>query len=215
MTELDVNVTVGGVEPLTVPSTTTAITVISGGGVLAGWSLRDAIADTPAEADGNVVAPGAGVTVVTLTGIPAGTYTVKWGVGLQGAAAAADANNFQLFNGAGAVDASVNPGVAGDYPQVDTVLVIPQSGSVTVKAIGAGTAGVTYSAQLSLIPNGLIETIVEITSGGDTLGEISLTDVASVTKWFGPNGPYFNSGVTLTAIAGAFKGCIYVVPNYP
>lgn len=214
MVEIDVDVAVGGVIPLTVPSTATATSLIQGAGCLAGWSLRDAVADTPSDADGNVVAPGAGATIVTLSGLAAGTYTLKWTVGLQGAAAAGDAENFQVFVNATAVDQSNNPGAAGEYPQADTVLVIPAGATVTVKAIAAGTAGVTYSAQISLIPNGIIETIVEITSGNDVLGEISLLDTGAHTAWFGPNGPRFVSGLTLTAIAGTFKGTIYVVPYY-
>jgi hypothetical protein len=215
MVELDVDIAVGGVLPLTVLSTTTAVTPITGGGVLAGWSLRDALADVPVEADGNVVAPAAGATIVSIAGVAAGTYTLKWSVGLQGPAAAADANNFQVFVNAVATDASLNPGVAGDYPQADAVLVIPAGATVAVKAIGAGTAGVTYSAQISLEPNGIIETIVELTSGGDILGEISVADTGSASRWFGSGGPRFVNGVTLTVLAGAVRGVIYVVPNYP
>lgn len=215
MTELDVNVTVGGVQSLTVPLTSTSVTPIQGGGIFAGWSLRDAIADTAASAAGQVVAPAAGATIASQVIPAAGTYTIKWTVGLQGAAAAADANNFQLFNGAGAVDVSINPGAAGEYQQADVVMNIAAGAAVSIKAIGAGTAGVTYSAQISVIPNGLVETIVEISDGNTILGEVSLTDVSSDTRWFGPAGPCFEGAVTLTAISGAFKGCIFVIPNYP
>ena len=215
MGELDVNVTVGGVQPLTVPLTSTNVTPIQGGGIFAGWSLRDAVADTAASAEGSAVAPAAGATIVTQAGLAAGTYTIKWTVGLQGPAAAADANNFQLFNGAAAIDISINPGAAGEYAQGDVVITVPAAGSVTIKAIGAGTAGVTYSGQISIIPNGLIETIVEITDGQTFLGLASMKDLESDTHWFGPAGPCFEGAVTLTAISGAFKGCIFVVPNYP
>lgn len=215
MPEVEVNVTVGGVKPLTVPLTSTATTPISGGGWLAGWSIRDGVADSSSAVENAVVAPGAGATIATITGIAAGTYTVEWNVALQGAAAAADANNFQLLNGVTVIAGSVNPGAAGEYPQANVVAIIPAGGSVTVKAVGAGTAGVTYSAQIALIPNGLIETVVEITSGQDVLGEITVRDLDSLTQWFGPDGPCFVDGITLTAVSGAFRGCIYYVPNYP
>lgn len=215
MPEVDVNVTVGGVQSLTVPLTSTNTTPIQGGGIFAGWSLRDAIADTAASAEGSVVAPAAGAVIASQVIPNVGTYTVKWTVGLQGAAAAADANNFQLFNGAAAVDVSINPGAAGEYAQADVVLNVAAGSAVSVKAVGAGTAGVTYSAQISVIPNGLIETVVEITDGQTVLGEVSLTDISSDTRWFGPAGPCFEGAVTLTAISGAFKGCIFVIPNYP
>lgn len=209
------DVTVGGTMPLTVPSTTGAITPISGAGRLTGWSLRDVTAAVATDAEANVVAPAAGATVVTLSGLAGGNYTLKWTVGLQGAAAAADADNFQILNGVTVLEGSINPGAAGNYVQPDIVVTVPASGSITVKAIGAGTAGVTYSASVSLIPTGIIDAIGEITSGGDVLGEISLAAGATSTEIFGDDGPMFNAGITLTVTSGALRGSIHVVPIYP
>lgn len=215
MAEIEVNVTVGGTLPLTVPLTTTTLALMPGSGVLAGWSIREAVTDTLANASGNVVAPGAGATVVTSPALAAGTYVVSWTVALQGAAAAADANNFQLFNGAAAVEASVNPGAAGEYIQVQAVFTVSANATVSIKAIGAGTAGVTYSADLNLTPDGVVETIAELVSGADIVGEIGLTDAISDTEWFGPDGPILQNGLTLNVISGACKGCVYVVPSRP
>lgn len=215
MSDVDVSVTVGGVMPLTVPLTTTTQQLMSGGGVLAGWSIREAVSDTLANASGNVIAPAAGAAIVTTPVLAAGTYVVTWTVGLQGAAAAADANNFQLLNGAVAVEVSVNPGAAGEYPQAQAVFTVASGGTVSIKAIGAGTAAVTYSADLNLTPDGVVETIVELTSGADTVGEIGLSDATADTAWFGSGGPVLQNGLTLNVISGACKGSVYVVPNMP
>lgn len=98
------------------------------------------------------VAPGAGVNVLTVAAPPAGTYEVWVSVGYDaGAPAAADINNMDLQRG----------GVAFATPlQVFSVLNNPNekmyritfSGAqnLTVNAIGAGTAGVGYSASVIL-----------------------------------------------------------------
>lgn len=215
MADVEVTVTVGGVLPLTVPLTTTTVTPMPGSGILAGWSIREAVTDTLANASGNAVAPGAAATIVTTPALAAGIYVITWTVGLQGAAAAADANNFQLFNGAAAVEASVNPGAAGEYPQAQAVLTVTAGATVSIKAIGAGTAAVTYSADLNLTPDGVVETIVELISNGDVLGEIGLPDATADTRWFGTDGPIIQGGLTLNVISGACKGAVYVVPSRP
>lgn len=215
MAEIEVNVTVGGVLPLAVALTTTTQAIMPGSGVLAGWSIREAVADTLANVSGNVVAPGAGAAIVTTPALAAGTYVVTWTVGLQGAAAAADSNNFQLFNGAAAVEVSVNPGAAGEYPQAQAVFTVAAGATVSVKAVGAGTAGVTYSADLNVTPDGVVETIIELVSGADTVGEIGLTDATADTRWFGPDGPILQNGLTLNVISGACKGVVYAIPSRP
>jgi hypothetical protein len=215
MPEIDVNVTVGGVLPLTVPLTISNTPLMPGSGYLAGWSLREAVADTLANVSGSAVAPAAGATIVTTPALAAGTYVVTWTVGLQGAAAAADANNFQLFNGAAAVEVSVNPGVAGEFPQAQAVFTVTSGATVSIKAVGAGTAAVTYSADLNLTPDGVVETIIELVSGADTVGVIGLSDATADTAWFGPAGPCLNNGLTLNVVAGACKGSVYVVPSRP
>lgn len=88
--------------------------------------------------------------VITSQVLAAGTYNLQWQVQLVGAAAAADANNFQVTVGATQVAVSQNSGAAGTYPQPSLTIVIPAGGAtVAIKSIGAGTVGVTYGAQLT------------------------------------------------------------------
>lgn len=205
--------TVGDKRPLTVAPTAVDVPVYSGEGYLAGWSLRDVSGDAVVDVSGSVVAPGAAATIATTAALPAGTYTVTWAVGLQGAAAAADANNFQLMNGAGQVLVSVNPGAAGDYIQAATEVVVTAGQTVSVKSIGAGTAGVTYSADLSLDPTQEIETIVEIQDGSGILGEISFQNQRSQTNDLGYPGVLLAGQVTLHVVSGKVTGAIYVVSD--
>lgn len=215
MVEIDIDVTAGGVMAIAVAPTSVDATPFPGGGYLAGWSLRDASTGVPTEASGLVVAPGAGATIVQLAALPAGEYEVTWTVGLQGAAAAADANNFELFDTAGNVIQSINPGLAGDYPQNNAVITVTAGQTIGVKAIGAGTAGVTYSADITIDPTAFPETVVEIRDGANAIGAVSFQSERASTQWFGPNGPCVNAGVTLHVISGVVSGAIYVVPSRP
>lgn len=209
MSSLEVSVTVGDRVPLTVAPTTTDVMVFSGEGYCAGWSLREVTADTPASASGSVVAPAANAVIAQQTGLAAGTYRIHWEVELQGAAAAADANNFKLVGPAGSILVSVNQGAAGVYAQIDADITVAQNSTVSVQAVGAGTAGVTYSANLSLDPTSLVEAIVELKDGDRILGEISLVDQTSDTRDLGDPGVQLNSGITVHVISGKVAGVVY------
>jgi hypothetical protein len=213
MTSLEVSVTVGDKRPITVAPTAVDVTPYSGPGYLAGWSLRDVATDVTVDVSGNVVAPGAAATIATTAALPAGTYTVTWEVGLQGAAAAADSNNFQLVTTAGPVLASVNPGAAGAYPQPSTEVTVLAGQTVSIKSIGAGTAGVTYSAALSLDPTGQIETIVEVQDGNGILGEVSFQLSRTASSDFGEPGILLAGQVTLHVVSGKVTGAIYIVSD--
>jgi hypothetical protein len=213
MPEIEIDINVGGVLPLTVLPTSVDVTILQGAGRLAGWSLRDASTTVPQDASGSVVAPIAAADIVALSGLPGGTYTVEWAVGLQGAAAAADANNFQLYTTVGNVLVSINPGVAGDYPQLNAEVTITAGGKIAVKAIGAGTAGVTYTADLVISPTGEIETIAELQDGANVLGEISPASHLSQTAWFGASGPIAFGKCLLHVVSGTITGTVYVVPS--
>lgn len=213
MPNIDVSVTVGDKRPITVAPTATDVTPFSGEGYLAGWSLRDVSGDVAVDVSGSVVAPGAAATIATTAALPAGTYTVTWSVGLQGAAAAADSNNFQLVTTAGQVAVSVNPGVAGDYLQAATEVTVTAGQTVSIKSIGAGTAAVTYSANLSLDPTQEIETIVEIQDGNGILGEVSFQANRSATNDLGYPGVLLAGQVTLHIVSGKVTGAVYVVSD--
>lgn len=203
----------GDKRPITVMPTAVDVTPFSGSGYLAGWSLRDMAGDATVDNSGSVVAPGAAATIATTAALPAGTYAVTWSVGLQGAAAAADANNFQLVDTAGQVLVSVNPGAAGDYIQAATEVTVLAGQTVSVKSVGAGTAGVTYSADLSLDPTQAIETIVEIQDGSGILGEVSFQTGRSQTSDLGYPGVLLAGAVTLHIVSGKVTGAVYVVSD--
>lgn len=104
-----------------------------------------------ATGSGAVTHPGAGA-VIALAFAAAGTYQVYWPVVLSGPAGAGDADNFGLYVGGVLAATSANAGAAGSYPQSSTVTVATGGQLLTVQAIAAGTAGVTYGA--AVVPGG-------------------------------------------------------------
>lgn len=212
--DVDVTLQVGPAQAVNVLPTAVDVTPFQGSGTLLGWSLREASTEVPASVSGSVVAPGAGATIATTAALAAGTYNVKWTVELIGAAAAADQNNFELVNGAGVVLVSVNLGAAGDYPQPDTRIVVTAGAAVSVNAVGAGTAGVTYSADLTVLPDELVGMQVELQAGNMPLGEPAADLQESDTKWFGPQGIAIEQFVRVHVVSGTVTGCLYIQPNY-
>lgn len=202
---------VGGqrVRSLPVLPTSADVTPLLGPAKLFGWSLRDATGDLTAENEGALLSPGAGATIVTITGLQAGTYQVEWTVGLLGAAAAADANNFKLVTNAGLLINSLNPGAAGDYVQPNVQAVVGAGGSVSVQAIAAGTVGVTYLAQLVLTPVLFGNTVVELQDGNQPLGEVALGQGESDTTWFDEPGLTIMNEIKLHVVSGVVTGAVF------
>lgn len=213
MDEIDVELLVGGVLPINVQPTSVDVVILRGTGRLTGWSLRDVNATAPRDITGIVVAPLAAGTIATLTGLAAGTYSVEWIVGLQGAAAAGDADNFRLNDSSGDVMTSVNPGAAGEYPQANAQLTVPANGFIDVYAIAAGTAGVTYTAQITITPTGETNTVCELQDGNNIMGESAMVNFASDTKDFGSGGVLIQQQLTLHVVSGTVTGCVYVIPS--
>lgn len=207
--ELDIVLDTGRADILPVPITASDLVVLNSPCQLCGWSIRDAQSDLPRAAEGAVVAPAAGATIVSLTGLVSGLYRVGWTVELLGAAAAADANNFQLVPSVGDTIASLNAGAAGVYPQQEVEYFLNVFGSVTIKSIGAGTAGVTYAAQLTLEPTSLAASVVELQDGNNAIAEIGLPAGASDTSWFGREGVYVRQQIKLHVVSGAVTGAVY------
>jgi len=110
----------------------------------------------PVFQEANVAAPGAGVTVLNIAAgsLAAGSYLCYVTVGLAGTSAAADINNMQISGpGTGGNKGLIVPG-NGSWPQDVFVLNVPAGNGTALKvsAIGAATAGTTYSAEISLVP---------------------------------------------------------------
>ena len=102
---------------------------------------------------GSVAAPAANTTIVSTLPQP-GRYLVNWTVEIEGAVAAADGDNMKLLFGATTLLIADYPPVAGSYPQPQVQVDVPVGNTAffTVKSIGAATAGTTYSAQITAIP---------------------------------------------------------------
>jgi len=209
MSDVTIELDTGEVEPLPVLPTSTDITVITADCRLVGWSLRDTSTPAASQNSGLVVSPGAGAAIATVTGLKAGTYDVNWTTGLQGAAAAADANNFQLKNGVTVVENSINAGAAGAYTQTSARITVPANGTVTVNAIGAGTVGVTYLADLEVVPSLVGATVVEIQDSGNILGEVSLPPGGSETDVLDHFGVLCQGQIRVHVISGQVTGVVY------
>lgn len=175
---------------------------------LLGWSMASgAVATT--EGQGRQVAPAGGTTIASVGPLPAGDYLVTWTVELDGAAAAADLNNFRLMNGAAAVLVSDNPGAAGIYPQPGVAVTVAAAGTLSVQSVGAGTAAVGYSAQLvaALLAGGAIGQVLD---GGQVLGVVSTGQDQTDVQWMGDEGVEVTNSVAVLTSAGKLSGCLYV-----
>ena len=137
---------------------------------------RGVIAE-PTEASGSgVVAAPASFGIIATISLAPGTYSIAWEVGLTaGTPAAADANNFGLFVGGTQQESSVNPSALGEWQQEPITVTVTATTAVTVRAVGAGTAGVSYSAEVVATPipvtdpTGQLQPFNALTADGNTV----------------------------------------------
>ena len=209
METLEVEVSLGHIRAIPVSNPASGTVVLAGPGELMGWSFRESGAETGSSAEGSVVAPAAGATIVQLVNLPVGVYTISWQVELIGAAAAADANNFQLLAGATVLAVSLNAGAAGLYVQVTVQFSLTSVQTVAVKAVGAGTAGVTYAAQVAVAPVTAGQAVLELRDGNQALAEVSAGIAGSLSRWYGPEGVRFYNAIIATPVSGQMVGVIY------
>ena len=118
---------------------------------------------------GHTTAPAAGAAICTLTTPGAGTYLIEVSNGFQGGSptAAADCSNFQLQVGATVIGPLAPVPIAGTQFAVGQVfynVTVPAATSVTINAIGAGTAGVVYAAGITATPAG-VGTVGKLAAG--------------------------------------------------
>jgi|SRR5579859_4380383 len=209
MSELTIEVGTGDVQALPVPPTSADVVLIGSDCRLVGWSLRDTTTPAAGQNENSTVSPAAGAAIATVSGLRAGTYDIVWSVSLQGAAAAADADNFQLKNGATVVENAVNAGAAGTFPQTGTRITVPANGTVTINAIAAGTVGVTYLASIELVPTLVGASVVEIQDSGNILGEVSLAPSEAKTSVLDHDGVVCQGQIRLHIIAGSVTGVVF------
>lgn len=115
------------------------------------------------QVEGSLPTPGPLATIASLV-LPSGGWTLNWLAQLTGTLAAADVNNFGLYQGTTQLLQSVNGIIVGQpYPQESIQVQTPIGGATyAVKAIGAGTASSVYSAQLVAQPSNVPTLQVQI-----------------------------------------------------
>lgn len=211
MPELDIDITFGDVTAESVLDTDTSPRKVAGKCRLAGWSLRAVGAQSSAENSATIVSPAQFANVVTLA-LPAGEWVITWEVMVTGTTGAPEVNNFLIKNGATNLVTSVNGSTVGvEYPQTPLTVIVPAGGAnISIITAAAGTVGASYTASITASPVGAVA-IMEITSGGNPVAEISLPVGASVTNYMGGNGVGVLSDLTANVISGAFRGSIFAV----
>jgi hypothetical protein len=163
----------------------------------------------PQENAGQVTSPGAGATICSVPIIAGVTYDYQWTVELTGAAAAADVNNFELLNSGAGVAPSLNPGAAGVYPQAGGRFVCIVTGVARVEALAAGTVGVTYGAQLSVVPTNSVDAVVEFQDGNNPLGESTVPANGTDSHTFMSDALKVRNQIKLHVVSGAVTGAVY------
>lgn len=199
-----------GPRPVTVPATAAPASapLITAPCRLVGWSLAAGAVFGTQPAEARVVSPGAGAAIVTLL-IPTGSWSIAWTVQLDGAAAAADENNFQLFAGLVAADTSVNAGAAGTYPQAPVLsLVTAATLLLSVKTIGAGTVGVGYTADILATPSSA--GTGQINDSGQPLAFVGAPPGGTDTRHLGKHGLYVSTSLALQVNSGTLQGVIWI-----
>jgi hypothetical protein len=79
-----------------------------------------------------------------------GTYTIRWTVTLSGTLSVSDVNNFVLAVNGSPVATSVNPAVAGTYPQTPVSVTVNAGDQIVlVTGFTNGTAGSVYSGSIA------------------------------------------------------------------
>lgn len=172
--------------------------------------MREAQGGAPASVENQVLSPGAGATIATLTSLGGGIYVVAWTVQLIGAAAAADQDNFKLVSSSGLSVPSLNPGAAGVYPQDGAEAGVGIGGSISVQAIAAGTVGVTYAAQITVQPSGNVVAAGVFQDGNNDLAETSASTGGFDTQITTGAGIHVRNRINFHPLSGLMAGVAYV-----
>ena len=161
------------------------------------------------EADGTVAAPVANTTIAATISLPAGDYQVEWTVELQGPVAqGTDNDNFQLRANAATQANSVNPAVAGTYPQQPQTVRLTVAGAISVRCVLAATAGTTYRVEIVATP--AAPAAATLLDGGQVVGQSGAQFGFSDTQYLDEEGVYISTSVAISVQQGTVSGCIYV-----
>lgn len=100
---------------------------------------------------GAVIAPAANATIAQIVNVPAGIYETIAQINLSAAApAVADLNNMHITGGPTNFPLLIDPAQNTPITSPAFRMTLAAPATIAVKAIGAGTAAVTYSALLVL-----------------------------------------------------------------
>lgn len=205
-----------GARPLTVTAAAAAAgTVLLGGPLrLRGWSLNSGTAPQELQADASAAAPAAGANITTLS-LPNGTYNISWTFELTGTPGAADVDNVKLLIGSTRIDTSDNPGTVGDYGPFLTACVV--SGGVTTlkaAAIGAATAGTTYTVKITATPTN--PSLATVNDSGQQLATVAIPQGSAVVSHFGDEGLDVENSISVLATQGTVQGTLWydLLPEY-
>lgn len=206
---VDVEIEDGPVRVLPVPATSADVVLLTGRGSLLGWSLRDVTAHAEGETQGSVTSPAALAAIVTTPALPGGAVHVGWTVALAGAAAAADADNFQILHNGAIVARAVNAGAPGIYPQAEYDLDTQPGDTVSITAIAAGVVGAIYTGVISIQSDNLPYAVVELQDGDNPIGEISVDGGGTDSRDFSPSGIRIVNTIRLHVVSGIIQGAVY------
>ena len=183
--------------------------------LLYGWSAQDTGSGAnSAQQYGSAAAPGAGVTVVTLTP-GAGTWNVSVATHMIGPLAAVDDNNMSLsapgFGPATLIADNSSPSIPFQNGPYRITLAAGQA--LTVAAIAAATAGTTYTAQI--IAQQQSASAFSIYDGVDTNGQLVTAEYlpsgGSLDSDIGAPGILCRRGVYVGNVASGIMVVTYIV----
>jgi hypothetical protein len=204
-----------GTYAITVPATVSGApsTILRSPCRLKGWSLA-ATGQAASEADGSVTSPAAAAVITATASLPAGDYLVEWTVELEGTlGAAVDNDNFRLVANAATQAASVNPGVAGTYPQQSQTVRLTAAGTISITSGILATVGAVYRAQIVATPSAPAAAL--ILDGAQVLGTMGAQFGFSDTEFLDEEGIYVSTSVIVQVQQGTVSGCIYVKDYIP
>jgi hypothetical protein len=174
-----------------------------------GWSLINGSGSNTQEVDQNVAAPGAGVTVASIS-LANGVYQVQWFFDLSGTPGAGDIDNVALFISATQIDQSVNLGVNGIYgPFNAQANVVFGPLVLAAKAIGAATAGTNY--RVTIKATQVANAICSIKDGGMVIASPSITPQSAESQWLGEVGIRFDNSLSVQTTQGTISGVLWVL----
>lgn len=198
-----------GARALTVPVITAGNSqrLIGGPVRVCGWSLTDGVAAQLSVLRNSAAAPGAGATIASVS-LGNGVYNVQWFLEITGTPAVGDVDNVSMVIGATVVDKSVNLGAVGNYGPFQAQAVVT-GGPLTLafKAIGAATAGTTYTVNAVITAVG--ENQATILDGQQPIAFVFTNQGQASNFYLSEYGVQVDTEINVSAVTGQVSGTIW------